>query len=667
MNRKVVKKSLVLLCLVTGSVVQASIPESTVNTTIASICENPEANRTMVKKGVRQVAGLWQTQDGNDSDFVTFCKQNYITDPAERDRVFQKVSHYFEAIWGHFNEMSLQLQLNLHLDNGSISNIDPMFGAYSPGAHLINDFYDNKIGFIIALNFPQLSLQEKEALGTDRKAWAYARMGDIFTDRIPAELLQAQAKAESDADVYISAYNIYMGHVTDLKGRKLFPEDMILLTHWNLRDEIKANYSKGKAGVDKQHTVYEVMKRIISQEIPTEVINSGAYDWNPYTNILTKDNKTVPGTPEATERYRRMLDNFHAMQAIDKYTGNTFIDRKFNEEMEISLADAEALFDRFLTSPELKEAGKMISKRLGRKLEAFDIWYDGFKARSGLDEQKLDETTQKIYPDAQAMKAGLPELLVKLGFTPERAHCISEKIAVDAARGSGHAWGAAMKGQQSRLRTRIPETGMNYKGYNIAVHEFGHNVEQTISLYNMDNFMMAGVPNTAFTEALAFIFQKRDLQLLGIEDNSADKADMEVLDKFWSAYEIMGVSMLDIAVWKWMYAHPDATPEQLREAVTTLSKEVWNKYFAEVFGTKDEPILGIYSHMISYPLYLSAYSFGQLIDFQVDNYLSNHNFAQEVDRMYRLGRLTPNQWMQATGEPLSVEPMLNAVGRILKK
>lgn len=52
----------------------------------------------------------------------------------------------------------------------------------------------------------------------------------------------------------------------------------------------------------------------------------------------------------------------------------------------------------------------------------------------------------------------------------------------------GHAWGASMKGQQSHLRTRIPAEGMNYKGYNIAVHEFGHNVEQTISMYNVDNF-----------------------------------------------------------------------------------------------------------------------------------------------------------------------------------
>ena len=68
-----------------------------------------------------------------------------------------------------------------------------------------------------------------------------------------------------------------------------------------------------------------------------------------------------------------------------------------------------------------------------------------------------------------------------------------------------------MKGQRSRLRTRIPSQGMDYKGYNIAIHEFGHNVEQTISLYDVDYYMLNGVPNTAFTEALAFVFQKETL------------------------------------------------------------------------------------------------------------------------------------------------------------
>ena len=70
------------------------------------------------------------------------------------------------------------------------------------------------------------------------------------------------------------------------------------------------------------------------------------------------------------------------MKAIDPYAGKNFIDRKFSGEMEVSVDDVKALFTQFLTSPELKEVGKIISKRLGRKLEAYDIWYDGFKPRS---------------------------------------------------------------------------------------------------------------------------------------------------------------------------------------------------------------------------------------------------------------------------------------------
>ena len=642
---------------------QASIDPSVIQSTISTLTSRDNSNKQSIEKGVSQVARLWLETDGDEKAFRSFCEDNYIADPDEKYQVFLKISDYLEGISGHFNEMSLRLQKNLQLDNGPLHPIDEKFGSYSPSSHLSDDLYNNKIAFIIALNFPHLTLEEKEALGTDRKAWAYARLGDMFTERIPAALLQAASNAESDADIYISQYNIYMGHVMNKKGQHLFPKEMILLSHWNLRDEIKANYNKGKEGLDKQRTVYEVMKRIISQDIPVEVINSGTYEWNPYTNMVQQENKEVKTTPESTVRYQKMLNNFKAMQDIDKYTGNTYIDRKFNDDMEVALQDVEKLFDEFLSATELKEIGKTISKRLGRKLEAYDIGYDGFKARSNLDETKLDAQTQALYPDA----AALPDILMKLGFSSERANYLADKITVDAARGSGHAWGASMKGQQSRLRTRIPAAGMNYKGYNIAIHEFGHNVEQTLSLYDVDYYMLSGVPNTAFTEALAFVFQKRDLEILDIPDPNPEKQAMEILDKVWSMYEICGVSMLDISVWKWMYAHPDATAEQLKEATIALSKEIWNKYYAPVFGVKDETVLAVYSHMISYPLYLSAYAFGQIIEFQLDQYLEGKNFANEVERIFRQGRLTPNQWMiLATGSPLTVEPMLEAVRQVIK-
>ena len=247
-----------------------------------------------------------------------------------------------------------------------------------------------------------------------------------------------------------------------------------------------------------------------------------------------------------------------------------------------------------------------------------------------------------LYPDAAAFGQEVTGHSYEAGIQCRTANYLADKITVDAARGSGHAWGASMKGQQSRLRTRIPAAGMNYKeGYNIAIHEFGHNVEQTLSLYDVDYYMLSGVPNTAFTEALAFVFQKRDLEILDITDPNPEKQAMEILDKVWSMYEICGVSMLDISVWKWMYAHPDATAEQLKEATIALSKEIWNKYYAPVFGVKDETVLAVYSHMISYPLYLSAYAFGQIIEFQLDQYLEGKNFANEVERIFRQGRFNP--------------------------
>ena len=117
---------------------------------------------------------------------------------------------------------------------------------------------------------------------------------------------------------------------------------------------------------------------------------------------------------------------------------------------------------------------------------------------------------------------------------------------------------------------------------------------------------------------------------------------MDILDKIWSMYEICGVSMLDISVWKWMYAHPNATAGELQEAVIRLSKEIWNKYYAPVFGVKDETVLAIYSHMIK-------------------------DFANEVSRIFKQGRLTPNVWIkQATGNDLTVDPMLEALRKVLK-
>jgi len=656
----------------TKPISKLSIQESTINQIVDSLKQKDGVkNIIRLEKGVKHAASLWRVEDGTSDDFATFCKTNYVVNDAERELLFDKVSINFESIFGHFNKISLDLRENVDLNNGPMLEIDKEFSAYSADAHLLTDFYTNKIAFIIALNFPYYTLGEKEKFdkSVTRKDWAMTRLGDIFVSRVPAELQQAATKAEADADIYISEYNIEMGKLRTNSGKQLFPEKMVLLSHWNLRDEIKANYGNKETGKDKQEMIYKVMERIINQDIPEKVINNPNLQWMPFSNKVFENGKEITCTAEPNKRYQQIINNFKAEKAIDAYNPemNTFILRKFSGEMEIPQEEVEALFDTYLRSPQLAKIGAIIEKRLGRSLRPYDIWYDGFKARSAIPQEELNSKTTSRYPNPKAFKTDMPNMLVKLGWSKEKAQYLSDKIAVDPARGSGHAWGAQMKGEKAHLRTRIPENGMDYKGYNIAVHEFGHNIEQTISLYDVDHYLLNGVPNTAFTEALAFIFQSRDLQLLGINNLNPDQEQLNTLDAGWSLMEIMGVGMVDMKIWKWLYAHPESTSAELKAAVQLITTEVWNTYFSPIFGIKDEPILGIYSHIISNPLYLAAYSYGQIIEFQIEEYLNGKSFSNEIDRIYMQGRIIPQFWMEgAVGSKISVKPIMNKLDKAIK-
>ena len=172
------------------------ISNQAIDQVIATLSEKDPSNQVFIEKGVKQVALLWQETDGQEADFIRFCTENYITDPTEKEQAFLKISDYLEAILGHFNEMTLQLLRNVHEPTGELLSVDEWFAAYDPSTHFSDDLYNNKLAFLIALNFPKLSLEEKESLGDNRLDWAYARLGDMFTSRIPAVLQQAYAKAD---------------------------------------------------------------------------------------------------------------------------------------------------------------------------------------------------------------------------------------------------------------------------------------------------------------------------------------------------------------------------------------------------------------------------------------------------------------------------------------
>ena len=164
------------------------------------------------------------------------------------------------------------------------------------------------------------------------------------------------------------------------------------------------------------------------------------------------------------------------------------------------------------------------------------------------------------------------------------------------------------------------------------------------------------------------MFQQRDLQLLGHGKQIMSKD--ATLDIIWSMYEIMGVSLVDIAMWEWLYDNPKATAAQLREAVIAIAGDIWNKHYAPLLGEQDCPLLGIYSHMVGYALYLPGYPIGQLVQFQLEEHLATcktpAEFAQEYTRIYQQGKLTPDAWMRgAVGEAMSIEPIRKAVRKAI--
>ncbi|HUV36736.1 MAG TPA: hypothetical protein VMX58_07350 [Patescibacteria group bacterium] len=643
-----------------------------------------EGQRALLQRGMQQVADFWRDGDGGREAFEEFVRMNFAEDAEMRDAMFVRFENLLEALDGHMNAIVLAFHRQVDLEDlGPYYPFDEVFAGYAPAAHITDDFFANKLVFAVLLNFPLTTLEERLIDGKKwtRRQWAEARLAQRFSKRIPADVNLAIARAYADADNYIAGYNIWMHHLLDNEGRRLFPPKLRLLSHWNLRDELKANYADREHGMDKQRMIVKVMERIVDQTIPAVAVDNPLADWNPYTNEVTPAAVTdsdiqapadmkVTNAPEPDTRYRMLLNTFLAARMVDPYSPSapTHIARRFDEDREIPEEQVEEMFVQIVSSPLVSRVAKLIEARLGRPLEPFDIWYNGFRTTGAYGPDELDEIVSKRYPTPDAYRNDMPRMLEKLGFTKERAAFLAGNILVEPARGSGHAWGGEMRGQKARLRTRVGAGGMDYKGFNIAVHEMGHNVEQVISLDDIDYTLLRGVPNTAFTEAFAYVFQEQDLMLLDL-DIPVDKTDeaIKALHDFWMMYEITGVSLVDMKIWHWMYDHPDATPAELRTAVMEIARDVWNSYYAPVFGEKDVTLFAIYSHIIHSQLYLPDYALGHLILVQVREQMTKAgNIGGEFERMARAGNVAPDLWMEnATGEPVGAEAMLEATGRAL--
>ncbi|MGC9069721.1 MAG: hypothetical protein ACP5IO_00200 [Elusimicrobiales bacterium] len=641
------------------------IPKKAINKAIKELIKKYPDQKERISTGVNQVAKLWQKTDGSNEDFIDFCINNFETG-EKLEKIFERYNEKYEYLKGYLTALYLRLRIELDEDTGEMSNIERYFSNLNPLVHLTDDLFKTKIAFILLLNFKLTDLKQtiQNMDKMSRKEWAVNRMAKMFEGRVPSEISQKLTEVYSKASEYVYSYNIPIKNLLFEDGSEIFSEDLKLISHWGLRDQIKIYYSDiSEINFKKQRTLYAAMERIIYGEMPYELIKNQQGKYNPFTNEYEiKRTKDIH-----LERYSHLKNLYLAHSEEDRFhiVYNNYIKRVFEGAREIPFETIEKMFIEILEDKNALKIAEIIKEKLGRNLEVFDIWYNQFLTKSeGIN---LDDEVKKRYPTLDDFQKSIKDILMKLDFDEKTAEYLSNKIEVDPARGAGHAWGPEMRGEKAHLRTKaIDGKYMNWQSFNTAMHELGHCVEQIFTLYDIDYNLLSGVPNTAFTEAMAFVFQNKSLDILGMKRDEKDKY-LKNIQTYWDTREIAGVALVDMYVWRWMYKRKNFTEKELKEKVVEVAKGIWNKYYYPIFRIKDSPILAIYSHMIFHALYLPDYPLGHIIAHQIEKHFEKIPIGKDMKRICQLGNITPLKWMkEATGEEISVNSLIKDTENSIK-
>jgi hypothetical protein len=624
------------------------------------VARHGAACRAAAQRGVAQVAARWSDEDGDAGAFADFCEKNFVAIPAERTRLLDRLERAMSTVTGHLYEIRRDLRWWTDVRTDSVAGVDDVLARFDPAPDLSDQLYRQKVGFLALLNFPRSDLpemlREGGAWSVDR--WAESRLAQSFGPRIPTALSERARRVGHEASVFVSGFHVPVETLVDSTGKRWLPAGRKLLAHWLVREEVKANYGDREHGLARQRALMWVMARHIDGTIPAGVMDgSNTLDWNSERN-------TLGGTPATAlhgpQRYAHWLSHRDLAFEFDRLypEAPTAIARKFDLDREIPEAEVERLLTDLLGHPVMAKAAAWLRQRLGRALEPHDIYFEDIAEVKPAEE--MNAAVKRLFPDEKAFERKLPEVLKGLGFKPDEAEFLGSRIRVEIARGSGHAMRPGMPEYGAWLRTSRLDAELGWDGFDTAMHELGHNLEQLCSTHFAPRPLLRGVPNTACTEAFAFLYQSLGRQVLGLETTAqAERAfHVDSLATMLAAFQIAGPSLLELHTWRWIYANPKATPEQLRAEVLAIAERLWSRFYEPHFGKDPYHILAAYQHMIGHPLYLADYTIGHVMSHQIRSFLNGRDLATETRRITSIGSVTPDAWMRkAVGEPLSIEPL----------
>ena len=605
-----------------------------------------ESVRQRATDGIARAAAMWTDADGDDEAFATFCNDYFIPDADDLKVLVGRLETALEQVGGHLYEMRRTLRRWSDLRGEPFGKVDDLLATFDPTPDLSDQYWRQKLAFVARLNLdrPDLDTMLRDGGNWSSDEWATVRVSQAFGPRIPADVADLVRALSFKSGKFVSEFHVPVHTLVGADGQRWFDEGRTLIAHWLIREEIRAAYAVD-GGETRQRALMWVMRRHIDGTIPTSIMDgSNTADWDAQSNLLGGDD---PGPLLGPVRYEHWCDNIKVARALDVHHDEhpTALRRKFDLEREIPEDEVVRQLELLLEAPARADLADLMRQRLGRPLEPQDIYLDELAPPRAADE--LDKAVKERFGDHRGFELALPDVLEQLGYSHGDAHFLGRRIRVEIAKGAGHAMRPALPEYSAWLRTNSLDHELGWDGFDTAMHELGHNLEQLCSTHFVPRPALRGVPNTACTEAFAFLYQGLAGDVLHLPDEDSDAAvDMACCERLLAAAQIAGPALLEIYVWRWIYDNPDAGPEAVRDTVLRIADDVWNRSFQQHFGPDPYAILGTYQHMVGYPLYLADYALGHIISHQIIRHMHGRDLATETRRICSIGNLTPDAWMR---------------------
>ena len=172
--------ALALSVMLSGPGIQAQVksrvPKPTASTAALEkelLAKYGEGQRERLARGLKQVGQFWKSGDGDAKAFEEFVRSNFAGDSATQDALFERLELAMESIDGNMLEINRDFRMQSDLDRGPIYPFDEVLAGYDPSAHVNDDFFANKLAFVVLLNFPLTTLEQRLAEGErwSRRQW----------------------------------------------------------------------------------------------------------------------------------------------------------------------------------------------------------------------------------------------------------------------------------------------------------------------------------------------------------------------------------------------------------------------------------------------------------------------------------------------------------------